>query len=311
MQKEAIELRHLRYFVALAEELSFSRAAARCNVSQPPFSVAIQQLESFLGQKLILRNSRNVELSDAGRAFHFRARNLIAQASQSFDEMRAFDGALRRRLNIGFHASMIYRGLGDLMQAFGQAHPDVQVCLHEMSTIRQRDSIQRGDLDMGFAHSLVQHDVPRIGCLNLFRERFLVCIPSSYRVPDGPVRIDSFRDENFIIFNRDSSPFYFDTILSICAEAGFVPRIEHQVSQWLTAVSFVSIGMGIAVVPECLARTGTHGVAFRPIATDIAAHVQCMYAPTADGPLIAPMLELVPRYIRPHGDSARHGILPP
>lgn len=298
MHKEAIELRHLRYFVALAEDLSFSRAAARCNVSQPPFSVAIQQLESFLGQKLIVRNSRNVELSDAGRAFHFRARNLLAQASQSFDEMRGFDGALQRRLNMGFHASMIYRGLGSLMQAFRAAHPDVQVCLHEMSTIRQRDSILRGDLDMGFAHSLVQHDSPRIGCINLFRERFLVCMPSSYRVPDGPVRIDRFRDENFIIFNRESSPFYFDTILSICSEAGFVPRIEHQVGQWLTAVSFVSTGMGIAVVPECLSRTGTPGVAFRPIATEIASHVQCMYALDQNRSQIAPMLELVARHIR-------------
>lgn len=299
MHKEAIELRHLRYFVALAEELSFNRAAARCNVSQPPFSVAIQQLESFLGQKLIVRNSRNVELSDAGRAFHFRARNLLAQASQSFDEMRGFDGALRCRLNVGFHASMIYRGLGSLMQAFRAAHPEVQVSLHEMSTIRQRDSILRGDLDMGFAHSLVQHDSPRIGCVNLFRERFLVCMPMSYRVPEGPVRIDRFRDENFIIFNRESSPFYFDTILSICSEAGFVPRIEHQVGQWLTAVSFVSTGMGIAVVPECLSRTGTPGVAFRPISTEIASHVQCMYTLGDNGSQIAPMLELVPKHIRP------------
>lgn len=299
MHKDAIELRHLRYFVALAEELSFGKAAARCHVSQPPFSVAIQQLEAALGLQLVLRNSRSVELSEVGREFYRRALVLVSQAAQSIDDIRAYDSRIRSRLNVGFHASMIYRGLGNLVSAFRQAHPDVRVSLHEMSSMDQLAAIQRGDIDVGFTHSIVPNDDRLSHCTTLFSERFLLCMPDQGRAAAGPVRLAQFQEENFIIFNRKSSPYYFDTILSLCIEAGFSPRIEHHVSQWLTAVSCVSIGMGVAIVPECLLHTGIKGVAFREIDTKIDSRVQCVMSRFANVELGEKMLKLARVHIKP------------
>lgn len=300
MHKDAIELRHLRYFVALAEELSFSKAAARCHVSQPPFSVAIQQLESFLGVKLVTRNSRNVELTETGREFYRRAVAVVNQAASSFDEIRDFDGMLAQRLNVGFHASMIYRGLGDAIGAFRQRFPGIRVSLHEMSSMSQMECIQRGDLDIGFTHSIVPHHDQLADCTTLFAERFVICAPAHYSLPEEPVDLMKFKDENFIIFNRSSSPYYFDTILSLCVAAGFSPRIEHHVSQWLTAVSCVAIGFGVAIVPECLALTGIKGVIFRDVKTEVRSQVQYIVAKNADREHAAAMLELARVHIRPH-----------
>jgi len=299
MRKDAIELRHLRYFVALAEELSFGKAAERCHVSQPPFSVAIQQLEAALGLQLVLRNSRNVELSEVGHEFYRRALSLVSQTAQSIDEIRAYDSRMRDRLNVGFHASMIYRGIGALVAAFRKAHPDVRVSLHEMSSMDQLAAIQRGEIDLGFAHSIVPSNDRLARCVTLFSERFLLCLPDVGRVAQGPVRLAQFQDENYVIFNRESSPYYFDTILSLCVEAGFSPRIEHHVSQWLTAVSCVAIGMGVAIVPACLRHTGIKGVVFREIITDIDSRVQCVMSRFANTAHIEAMLALARIHIRP------------
>lgn len=299
MHKEAIELRHLRYFAALAEELSFGRAAARCHVSQPPFSVAIQQLESFLGVTLVTRSSRSVELTESGRQFYQRAVALIGQANASFDEVRRFDGTLAHRFNVGFHASMLYRGLGDAISAFRSQFPDVRVSLHEMSSMSQLDGIQRGELDVGFTHSIVPHQEQLIDCTTLFNERFMLCAPKHFNLPDEPLDLARLKDENFILFNRSASPYYFDTILSLCVAAGFSPRIEHRVSQWLTAVSAVSMGIGVAIVPECLATTGIGGVIFRDIETTVRSPVQYLVAKDANPQYSTAMLELARRYIRP------------
>lgn len=299
MHKDAVELRHLRFFVALAEELSFSKAAARCHVSQPPFSVAIQQLEAALAVKLILRNSRNVELTEVGREFYRRALGLVNQASQAFTDMRDHDAALQRRLNIGFHASMIYRGLGTAVTAFREQHPNVRVSLHEMSSMAQLAAVQNGDIDIGFAHSIVPHDDRLSQCTTLFSERFVLCMPEHYKVKSGAVHLQQFQNENFIIFNRKSSPYYFDTILSLCVEAGFSPKIEHHVSQWLTAVSCVSIGLGVAIVPECLRNTGIRAISFRDIETDIASRVQCIVTTGESRGYAEALLELARAHIRP------------
>jgi len=299
MHKNSIELRHLRYFVALAEELSFGRAAARCHVSQPPFSVAMQQLEAALGVKLLERNSRNVTLTEVGREFYGRALGLINQTAQTFDEIRSFSENLQQRLNVGFHSSMIYRGLGNMITAFRQEHPDIRVSLHEMSSMDQLAAIQRGDIDIGFTHSVVPNDSRLSRCITLFPERFLLCMPEKYNLGDGPVRLQQYQDESFIIFTRKSSPYYFDTILSLCIEAGFSPRIEHHVNHWLAAISCVSIGLGVAIAPECLRSTGIKGVIFREIDTNIESNIQCLISSSSNVTYSNAMLEFALQYLRP------------
>lgn len=301
MRIDAIELRHLKYFIVLAEELNFSKAALRCHVSQPPFSVAIQQLESYLDLKLVIRSSRNVELTEAGREFYTYALQVTRHATQAFTDIQKFSIGLSRSMSVGFHASMIFRGLPDTVRAFKSEVPNVQVSLYEMSSKKQFEAVLAGDLDIGFTHSLASINSDAVGCVNLFTERFLLCVPDYYRIPQSKVSLAQFRDENFIIFDRNASPHYFDTITSICIEAGFSPRMEHHSKQWLTTVAMVSKGMGVALVPECLAHTGIKGVNFHRVQTDTISHLQCIYSLTGKSEYVATLINLARKLIRPNG----------
>ncbi|ETF04468.1 LysR family transcriptional regulator [Advenella kashmirensis W13003] len=293
-----MELRHLHYFIALAEQLNFSRAAMLCHVSQPPFSVAIQQLESYLGLQLVIRSSRTVELTDAGRDFYRRATQIVRSANQAFIDTQNYAQSQAHRLNIGFHGSMIFRGVTEMVKTFKQQFADVRVSLHEMSSKSQLEAVMTGDLDMGFTHSLASISSHHVGCINLFSERFVLCMPDSFRINASSVDLAKFKEENFIIFDRDASPYYFDTITSICLQAGFSPKIEHHAKQWLTTIALVSKGMGVAIVPECLAQTRIAGAIFRHIDTDIVAYLQCIYARTADQTLIRSMVDIAKSHIR-------------
>ena len=305
---ESIELRHLRYFVALAEELHFGRAAARCNVSLPPFSVAIQQLESNLGARLFVRSSRRVELSEHGREFYAQARAVLNQTQGALQSAHARASGIRPVIRVGFHGSMMYRGLGTLTQRFRAGFPDMDLSLHEMSSRRQLDAVTAGRLEAGFSHALILDPGSGIVCAPLYTEPFVVCLPSSNRRwradPDQPVELARLRDENLITFNRASSPYYYDTIVSLCIEAGFSPRIEHRIDQWLTAVAAVAMGLGVAIVPACLARAGLRGVIFRPTLPAAAAAVQCIHRPLSEVPGLAQFIQLAKRTIRPGWEPA-------
>lgn len=303
MRTDAIELRHFKCFIALAEELNFSRAALRCHVSQPPFSVAIQQLESYLGIQLVIRTSRNVELTEAGREFYTYALQVTRHALQAYNDIQNFTKGLTHSLSVGFHASMLFRGLTDTVRQFKRQTHGVRVSLCEMSSKSQFDAVLAGDLDIGFTHSLASRSSKGVGCVNLFSERFLLCTPDYYRVDDTEIALAKFKDENFIIFDRDASPYYFDTIVSICIEAGFSPKIEHHSKQWLTTVALVSKGMGVALVPECLAQTGIKGVRFHRIKTEIVSHLQCIYTLSGKEEYVGTMVEIARGLIRPNSIS--------
>lgn len=139
---DAIELRHLRYFAALAEELHFGRAAARCNLSQPPFSVAIQQLESHLGARLFVRSSRRVELTENGRAFYRQARALLDQAHGAFSEAQARAGGVRPVLRVGFHGSMLFRGQGVAIVPGCLAHTGIRGVVFRPTTPSASATVQ-------------------------------------------------------------------------------------------------------------------------------------------------------------------------
>lgn len=300
---DAIELRHLRYFVALAEELHFGRAAARCNVSQPPFSVAIRQLESHLGARLFVRSSRRVELTESGRAFYRQARALLDRAQGAFAEAQARAGGVRPVLRVGFHGSMLFRGLGTLTERFRQRHADTAIVLHEMSSRRQYEAVAAGRLDAGFGHALIPERNSSVVCSTLYSEPFVACLPSSSRLrqsdENAPIELARLEHENLITFNRTSSPYYFDTIVSLCIQAGFTPRIEHRVDQWLTAVSAVAMGLGVAIVPGCLAHTGIRRVVFRPTTPSASATVQCIHRQPSEAPQLAEFVRLARETILP------------
>ncbi|VVO18723.1 LysR substrate-binding domain-containing protein [Pseudomonas fluorescens] len=254
-----MDLKQLRYFVAVAEELHFGRAAARLFISQPALSFDIKKLESQLDIQLLNRNNKSVSLTNAGQVLLDEARYLLLRAEQAKRlTLRSAQG-FAGRLSVGFVNSILYRGLPQAVKAFERDHPDTEIVLTEMNSAEQAQALQRGQIDIGFVH---WSKFPEsISCELILREPFLCCLPSSHRLADQS-RIDlaSLADDDFILFPRTVSPHYHDLIIARCVAAGFSPRIRHETRLWQTVVTMVAYEMGVALVPQTLATTWKDGV---------------------------------------------------
>jgi len=259
-----MEFRHLRYFVMLADELHFGRAAQRLSISQPPLSINIQQLEGSLGVTLFERNSKGVKLTPAGVAFREAALRLLAETEQAQDIVRQVAKGVLSRVRIGFVGSMLYRDMPERLTTFQKAQPRVEIVLTELNSAEQIDALLRGQIDLGFVHT---ERVPRELEKMLYRsEPFVCCVPKGHpAVGEKMVMLHALSEEPFVLFARDASPDYYERILALCAEQGLQPRVRHEVRHWLSVVSLVSKGMGIALVPRALADSGIAGVHFLPI----------------------------------------------
>ena len=262
-----MELKQLRYFVAVAEELHFGRAARRLFISQPALSFDIRKFEEQLGVQLLERTNKAVALTDAGRLLLDEARRLLEQA----DEVRRIAGrsadGLAGRLRIGFVNSMLYRGLPQAMQRFEADHPAVEVVLKEMNTAEQAHALQRMQIDLGFAHW--GHFPAGVESVTLFSEPFLCCLPAGHALARRKrIELGALAREPFILFPRTVSPHYHDQIIATCVEAGFSPQIRHEARLWQTVVTMVEVGMGVALVPAALGRAGNERVVFRPLVRD-------------------------------------------
>ena len=262
-----MELRHLRYFIALAEELHFGRAARRLSISQPPLSVAIRQLEDTVGAQLFERNSKAVRLTAAGQALRISAATLLRDAEEALLEARRVAQGSAGRLRIGFVGAMLYRGLPQALTRFQAAHPAVRVTLTELNSGQQVAELLHDRLDLGFTHTRRVPD--ELQCRLLVSEPFVVCLPTRHRLARQPVvSLSDLRLESFVLFSRGASPDYPERILTICAEAGFVPEVRQEVRHWLAVVSLVSQRMGVALVPDAMRHCALPGAVFRPLRED-------------------------------------------
>ncbi len=296
MRYESIEMRHLRYFVALAEELNFGRAALKCHVSQPPFSIAIQQLESYIGAALVQRSSRQVTLTDAGHAFREKAVRLLAQANEAYALAHGIAEGKQGLLRIGFHASMVFRGLDRLIRRLEEQEPLLTLELSEMSSQSQVDALIAGHIDIGFGHSAL---VPsQLSFTTLFNEPLMACLPPHHYAAKGAsIDLRQLEHDDFILFRRAGSPAYFDQIIALCVNAGFTPRVKYQTSQWLTVVSMVSKGLGVAVVPQCLSSCGIQAQFLELQHQSPLSPVQCMWLAACDKPVVRSALKHVQQCI--------------
>ena len=256
-----LEPRLLRYFLAVAEERHFSRAALRLHISQPPLSYAIQQLENTLGVKLLERTSRSVSLTEAGRVFEREARTLLRLAEDVGTLVKRVDAGVIGRLKIGFVGSMLYRGLPQLLERLRTTLPDVEHVLSEANSYEQIEAVHRGELDIGFIHA---NPVPEdLMAIDLVSEPFMVCGPHFHPCATRQrMALKALSNDDFVLFSRSASPSYYETVLSLCAASGFTPSIRHEVRHWLTVASLVSQGLGVSIVPACLSRSGLTGASF-------------------------------------------------
>ncbi|WP_374438511.1 LysR family transcriptional regulator [Inhella sp.] len=264
----ALEFRHLRCFAALAEELHFGRAAQRLAISQPPLSVAIQQLEALVGARLFERDSKGVRLTPAGSAFRASATALLERAEAACALAREVQAGERGRLRLGFVGSTLQHGLADWLQAFAKAHPRVEVVVVELNSQDQIEALLKEELDLGLVHT--DRLPPALACQPLYREPFMACLPASHPAARRrQVALESLADQPFILFSRKGSPDYHARIVDICRQHGFYPRLQHEGRHWLSVVSLVAQGLGVSIVPAAFARAGIQGAVFKPLAEEL------------------------------------------
>lgn len=259
-----MELRHLRYFVAVADEQSFTRAAERLHISQPPLSRQIQDLEEELGTPLFERGSRPLKLTEPGRFFYSHATRLLEQAAQATRATRRV-ARMERRLVIGFVASTMYGALPRLVRLFRGALPQVEIALEEMSTLDQIEALKSGRIDVGFGR--IRLDDASIKREVLREERLVAAIPAEHNlaIPGKPLILAALESQDILVYPRKPRPSYADQVLSLFRDQGLQPAAVHEVQEIQTALGLVAAGMGICVVPEGVSRLRPDEVIYRAL----------------------------------------------
>jgi DNA-binding transcriptional LysR family regulator len=220
-----VELRHLRYFIAVAEELNFSRAAQRMHMAQPPLSAAIRQLERDLGVDLFVRSSRDVKLTHAGRAFLAGARRTLADAERAAEDAKRAAAGELGHLRLAYSWSARFETLPALGRAFRATHPDVELLAQEMWNARMPQAFANGSIDI--ALSLCPEIAAELQLAPIHKERLVGLLPESHPLAgEDAIPLSALADEEFIVFPREIAPRLYDAFISIFRRAGFEPRVR-------------------------------------------------------------------------------------
>lgn len=262
----AIELRQLRYFQTVAEELHFGRAAVRLNMTQPPLSQTIQALEAELGELLFTRTNRTVMLTPAGQALLTESRRLLLQASMLPDLVKQAATGTTGRLSLAFVSTADYSVLPGFLREFRTQYPQVMIELREATTDVQIDALVNQHIDVGLLIPPSPEKLPVfLDYLPVLSEPLILAAPKGLTALKGqqPVSLKALGDSPLIIFPRRIAPGLHDAILATFRAAGLAPRIGQEAIQMQTIVSLVSAGMGIALVPQSVSNLKRPGVEYR------------------------------------------------
>jgi len=259
-----MELRHLRYFVMVAEELHFGRAAERLFIAQPPLSQQIQQLERELGVSLFARTSRRVQLTPAGEAFLTEARQILASVAQAADAAKRAARGDTGWLGIGFAASATYDLLPAVLHDFRASFPDVALSLQELNAAEQASALGDKIIHVGFARPYAPRPEAIVSAVQ--REPFLAAFPEAHpQAGDKPLRLSLLAEDPFISFPELPKPSYAETVRQACESAGFTPRVVQEVREMQTAISLVAAGFGVALLPASVQHLHRDGVVYRAL----------------------------------------------
>lgn len=260
-----MELRQLRYFVAVAEELHFRRAAARLHISQPPLSQQVRQLEEELGTQLLTRNRRRVELTPAGEAFLHDARAILGELDGAVGTAQRIGSGQAGRLRINFVGSALVSIIPAAVQAFRRDRPGVEVEMRERPTAEQLRAVRAGSVDLGFVRPPID-DLDGLRAEVVLREPTVAVLPSSHPLAGG-ARISMARlaGESLVLFPRSQAAGYHDLLISALARGGPPPRVVQYAPEMTTIIGLVAAGMGFSLVPASVSRLGLDGVTYRPV----------------------------------------------
>ena len=258
-----MELRHLRYFIAVAEERHYGRAAQRLGRAQPPVSRQIQALEKELGYPLFDRSKRQVELTPAGAVFLEHTRRVFRELEVGVHQGRRASQGESGRLRVGYLSSLAYTGLTELLRAYRASFPTVEVALRELSPAEQVEALKAGTIDVGFVRAPLEDGALAFECIR--REPLLVVLPVEHRLAArARLKLEWLAEEGFVLFPRSRGPAYFDFLMSLCRAAGFTPRIVQEAPQ-LDVMNLVAAGFGVSLVPASLRDVLREGIVLRPI----------------------------------------------
>jgi DNA-binding transcriptional LysR family regulator len=258
-----MELRHLRYFVAVAESLHFGQAAAKLGIAQPSLSHQIRQLESELQTSLLRRTKRRVEITEAGRLFLEDARDIIARADRAEVLARRLGRTNAQRLRIGVGYCMDHAGVSLLVGRFNARHDEVQVELKTLSVANQLAALYEGRLDIGFVRPPMNDH--GLNTEVLIRESLVVALHPKHRLASRQrIVLSALANESFILPSRDAVPLFHDAVLKACREAGFVPHAPHEADHLEMILGMIAAGAGVGVVPAAAGKF-KHRVVCRPL----------------------------------------------
>lgn len=261
-ESEIMELRHLRYFIAVAEELNFTRAAEKLHMAQPPLSQQIQQLEAELGFQLFRRTKRTVVLTEAGQVFFEESQKILLQVDRAIQLGKQTSRGELGQLTVGFVSSAAHNVVPAILQAFRTRCPAVKLELHELTTNEQLQRLRFGRIDIGFVRPPIEEE--GISSEIVFREPLIVALPETHYLADrAVVELRELSAEPFILFPRSLAPGLYDPIVSLCLQAGFSPIAGQEAIQMQTIISLVAAEMGVAIVPASMQNFQRTGVVYK------------------------------------------------
>ncbi len=248
-----VELRHLRYFVAVAEELHFGRAARRLHIAQPPLSQQIRKLEETIGHPLFQRTSRNVKLTAAGEELLKRAQQTLRKVAEDIDNTRRVGRGEVGTLTVGFIASSMLTVFPQMLSTYRKRFPEVELRLREFYTSGLLRALRDGTADIGFTRD-AGSDEDGVHTEVLLPEAYVAVVPVRHPLAQrSSLRVSDLRGESFVLFSPSVGQSAWDKVELLCRQGGFRPRVVQEAPHWLSILRLVSAGLGVTVAPVCVA----------------------------------------------------------
>ena len=259
------DIRQLRYFQAVAEELHFGRAAARLAIAQPALSRQVQQLEEELGTPLLRRTQRRVELLPAGQLLLERSRLIQQELAKALSDVRRTGSGELGRLSLGFIHSSSYGLLPSIIGRFRQLYPNIELELHELPIAAQHAALVRGTIDLGLLR--VQAAPAELEVVPVMEDPLVLALPAHHPLAGrSRVRVKSVAEDPFVMFSKGDSALFHSRIQALCEQAGFTPKVAQIATQIHTVVGLVGAGLGVAVVPSTARNLHPRNVRFVQLA---------------------------------------------
>jgi DNA-binding transcriptional LysR family regulator len=290
-----MDLRQLRYFVAVAEERNFTRAADRLHIAQPPLSRQIQQMEAEIGAPLFDRTARPLRLTPIGRLVFEQAKQLLGRVGEMRDMVARAVKVEQRRFAIGFVSSTIYARLPPLIREFRRRAPQVDLSLGELVSLDQIAALKEGRIDVGFGR--IRFEDEAVGRIVLREERLVVAIPTAHPLATAaePLSFDALSSAPLILYPRQPRPSYADQVLSLFHDRGVTPRVAHEARELQIAIGLVAAEEGICVVPESVRKSLIDGVTFRELAEPATSPIIMSHRADDPTPELALMADVIAR----------------